>query len=73
MILRILFFLIGFGLSIIGFVYTISYLNLLSLGYNFLDYVNFIIRRIECLYALFGLIIIFLSIFLKGGKHELHI
>lgn len=71
MILRILFFLIGFGLSIIGFVYTISYLNLLSLGYNFLDYVNFIIRRIECLYALFGLLIIFLSIF--GGKNELHI
>lgn len=73
MILRILFFLIGFGLSIIGFVYTISYLNLLALGYNFLDYVNFIIRRIECLYAILGLIIIFLSIFLKGGKHELHI
>ena len=73
MILRILFFLIGFGLSIIGFIYIISYLNLLSIGYNFLDYVNFIIRRIECLYAIIGLIIIFLSIFIKGGKNELHI
>lgn len=74
MLARILFFLIGFGLSIIGFVYIVSYLNLLSLGYNFLDYVHFIIRRIECLYAFLGLFIIFLSIFMPGGKrYELHI
>jgi len=71
---RILFFLIGFGLSIIGFVYIVSYLNLLSLGYNFLDYVHFIFRRIECLYAFLGLTIIFLSIFIPGGKkYEFHI
>lgn len=74
MLTRILFFLIGFGLSIIGFVYIVSYLNLLSLGYNFFDYVHFIIGRIECLYALIGLFIIFLSIFIPGGKkYELHI
>ena len=74
MLTRILFFLIGFGLSIIGFVYIVSYLNLLSLGYNFLDYVHFIIKRIECLYAFIGLFTIFLSIFMPGGKkYELHI
>ncbi|MEG1647798.1 MAG: hypothetical protein RR325_03435 [Bacilli bacterium] len=73
MIARILFFLLGFGLSIIGAVYIISYLNLLSLGYNFFDYVNFIIRRVECLNMLVGLIIISLSIFLPGGKYELYI
>ena len=74
MLARILFFLIGFGLSIIGFVYIVSYLNLLSLGYNFFDYVHFIIGRIECLYAFIGLFIIFLSIFMPGGKkYELHI
>ena len=51
MLFRIFMFLVGFGLSIIGFVYIISYLNLLYVGYNFLYYVNFIIRSIECLYA----------------------
>lgn len=74
MLCRILFFLIGFGFALIGFVYIIGYLNLLSLGYNFLDYVHFIIGRIECIYAFLGLFIMFLSIFIPGGKkYELHI
>ena len=73
MLMRIIFFLIGFGLSIIGLVYIISYLNLISLGYNFLEYVHFIIGRVECLYAIIGILIIFLSIFLPGGKYELHL
>lgn len=70
MLAKLFFFLIGFGLTILGFIYIISYLNLLTLGYNFLDYVNFIIRRIECLNAVFGIIIMLLSI---GGKNELYL
>lgn len=74
MLIRIFFFLIGFGLTIIGFVYIISYLNLLTIGYNFLEYVNFITRRIECLYAPIGFFVILLTIYLPGGKkYELHI
>lgn len=74
MIVRIIFFLIGFGFSIIGFVFIISYLNLIPLGYNFLEYVNFIIRRAECLIGLIGLTITFLAIYTPGGKNnELHI
>lgn len=69
---RYFLFLFGFGLTIIGFVYIISYLNLLTIGYNFWFYVKFIIRRIECLYALIGIFIIIYSIN-KGGKDELHI
>ena len=71
---KIFLFLIGFGLTVIGSVYIISYLNLLTIGYNFLYYVNFIIRRIECLYALIGLILIFISINIeRGEKYDLHI
>lgn len=71
---RLFFLFVGFGLTVIGFVYIISYLNLLTVGYNFLEYVNFIIRRVECLYALLGIIIIILTITLPGGKdYELHI
>ena len=59
---KICFFLIGFGLSIVGFIYIISYLNLLTIGYNFLEYVNFIIRRLECYDSIIGLVIMIFTI-----------
>ena len=72
--IRIFFFLIGFALMVIGFSFIILYLNLFTIGYNFFEYVNFIIRRIECYYALIGFIIILLTIIIKGDKkNELHI
>ena len=61
MLARIFFFLIGFGFTVVGNVYIISYLNLLTIGYNFFDYVNFIIRRIEWLYSIIGIIIIIIT------------
>lgn len=73
MSLRFLLFLFGFGLTVIGLSYIIIYLNLLSLGYNFLEYVNFIIRRIECLNLVFGIILMSLSMLIKGGKDELYL
>jgi len=74
MLARIFVFLIGFGLTVIGCVFSISYLNLLAIGYNFIEYVNFISRRIECLYAVLGIILIAVTIFIPGGnKYELHI
>lgn len=69
--IRIILFLFGFGLSIIGFIYIIMYLNYLSIGYSFLDYLRFIITRIECLVSILGIIIINLAIFMKGDKNEL--
>ena len=65
---RIFFFLFGFGLMTLGFVYLILYLNLINTGYNFSDYVNFIIRRVECYYVIIGFIILNLSLYLKGDK-----
>ena len=65
---RIFFFLFGFGLMTIGFVYIILYLNILSIGYNFNYYVNFISRRIECYFSIIGFIILNLSIYIKGDK-----
>jgi len=73
-VLRIFFFLFGFGLMVVGFTYIILYLNLLTFGYNFLDYVNFIYSRVECYFVIIGLIILVLSIFIKGEKeYELYI
>ena len=63
---RVFFFLLGFGFTVIGCSFIILYLNLTTMGYNFIDYVNFISRRIECYYSIIGLIIMVLSISLKG-------
>ncbi|MBQ8218942.1 MAG: hypothetical protein IJZ79_04245 [Bacilli bacterium] len=65
---RIFFFLFGFGLMTLGFVYIILYLNLFNIGYNFSDYVNFIVRRVECYNILIGFIILNLSMYIKGDK-----
>ena len=69
---KVFLFLIGFGLTTIGFVYNILYLNLFNFGYNFFEYVNFIIRRIECLNTILGIILISISLNF-GGKDELYI
>ena len=69
---KIFLFLLGFGLTIIGIIYIILYLNLLTIGYNFNEYVNFIIRRIECWYYILGIVIMLISIYI-GGKDELYI
>ena len=63
---RIFFFLIGFGLSVLGFSYIILYLNLLTIGYNFYEYVNFIIRRLECYFSIIGIIIMIITMMIKG-------
>jgi len=69
---RFFFFLFGFGLTLIGSLYIIMYLNLITIGYNFLEYVNFIIRRFECWYLFAGVLIMFLSL-PKEDKDEFSI
>lgn len=61
-------FLIGFGFSIIGFMYIILYLNYLSIGNTYLDYLTIISKRGECYLAIIGLIIISIVIFKKEKK-----
>ena len=68
--MRIILFLVGFGFSIIGFIYIIMYLNYLSIGYSFSNYLNLIITRIECLLAPIGLLLISIAIFKKGKIND---
>ena len=65
---RDFFFLMGFGFTVIGFSFIILYLNLTTMGYNFINYVNFISRRIECYYGIIGIIMMILSIRIKGDR-----
>lgn len=71
MIARIFFFLLGFGLSVIGFTYVISYLNLLTMGYTFIDYLLFISKRYECIIAIIGFLMITCAIFKGGDKIDI--
>ena len=61
-------FLIGFGLSIIGFMYIILYLNYLSICLSIKEYLNFISNRGECYLAIIGLFIISIVILKKEKK-----
>ena len=65
---RVFFFSMGFGFTVIGFSFIILYLNLTTMGYNFINYVNFIIRRVECYYSIIGIVIMLLSLTIKGDR-----
>ena len=69
---RFFFFLLGFGFTIIGSVYIRICLNLTTIGYNFLEYVNFISRRFECMNFFIGTLLMLIIYFL-GGKYELYL
>ena len=70
--IRFFLLLIGFGFSIIGFMYIILYLNYLTIGYSFIDYLLFISRRIECYFSIIGIILITISIF-KRRQNDLYL
>lgn len=63
---KLFFFFIGFILSVFGFTYIIAYLNLLTFGYSFIDYLRFIFSRYECILSIVGIIMIFISTTMKG-------
>ena len=70
MLTRVFFFLIGFGLMIIWCTYIITYLNLLSFGYTFFQYLEFITRRVECYYTVVGFLMMTIVIFYKGEQND---
>ena len=72
MFFRIIIFLLGILFIVTGMTSIILYLNLLSFGYSFLEYVNFIIRKFECISLFIGLIIIWISISYRR-TNEIHL
>ncbi len=68
--LKFFLFITGFGLMVIGFSTLILYINLLSFGYNFKEYISYIVKLPEFYYLLVGFILVNFSIFKKGDKNE---
>ena len=60
--LKILLYFTGIILVSLGIFFTVIYLNLLSMGYTFLEFVNFISKKIEFYFILIGLICIFIAL-----------
>lgn len=73
MFIKIFLFLLGFGLMTIGFSTLILYINLFSFGYNFKEYVSYVVKIPEFYYLLIGFLLLNVSILLKGEKDEKHI
>ncbi len=67
---RILLYIIGVIFTSIGLFFIIIYLNLLTIGYSFFDFVKFISRRVEVWLFVIGIVCIALSLE-RWIKHEL--
>ena len=65
---KLLFYFIGIYLVSIGIVYLIINLNLLTMGYSFIEYVKFIISNIYFYYILVGILLIYMSVLRKDKK-----
>ena len=59
---HLLLYILGIILTSLGLFFIIIYLNLLTIGYSFLDFVKFISRRVEVCLLLIGIICIVLSL-----------
>ena len=68
MLSKIVFFIIGFCLMVIGLSYIIVYKNLLTFGYSLNEYFEFLVTRYECWYFVRGLLIEIIVVNRKGKK-----
>lgn len=63
MLFRSFLLLTGFGIAVAGGVSTIAYLNLLTTGYSFIDYLIYVCKRIECYLLPLGILIVWISVY----------
>lgn len=55
---KILFNIMGIIIIIISTIYILTYLNLVNIGFTFKEYIFFIIKRIECIILIVGILIL---------------
>ena len=67
--LRIFLFILGFIMLTYSISLLIIYLNLITIGYNLSDYVNFIIGGSSCYIGMIGLVIM-LIIFIRKKEFK---
>jgi hypothetical protein len=63
MIVRVFFLIIGYSLSVSGGISLIAFLNLVTTGHGITQYLVFISKRPELYLFIFGMVIIWTSIY----------
>ena len=70
MLLKFFMFIIGFTLSSLSLTFLFLYLNILNIGYSFIEFINFIIRKWELYLFFIGIILMIISL-RKGKTHDI--
>ena len=64
--MKYFFYLLGILLISIGLLYVVSALNLFVIGYNFFDFIHFMIRKIYFWFLIIGLFLIIVTLWIGG-------
>ncbi|MEH7884421.1 hypothetical protein V7654_08845 [Bacillus sp. JJ1609] len=67
---RLILLTIGFGIAVSGGISTIAYLNMITAGHGFDEYLSYISKRVECYLLPVGIAIIWLSIYWPHHNDE---
>ncbi|WP_349410250.1 hypothetical protein [Pseudalkalibacillus sp. SCS-8] len=70
MIFRLFILMIGFSFAVSGGVSLIAFLNLITTGHGFVNYLVFVSTRIEFTIFLIGLVLIWGSIYLPSLRRK---
>ena len=62
MLMKILMFIIGFTMCSLSLTFLFLYLNILNLGYSFIEFINFIIKKWELYLFFVGIILMIISL-----------
>ena len=68
MVMKLILFVIGILLISVSISFIIIYINLLNMGYTFLEYVNFIIRRMEIIAFVSGVFLVIVSMLKRKDR-----
>lgn len=68
--MKFIIYIFGFVFTLIGFITNILYINLLYFGYTFKEYMQYLIKSPGFIYFILGVILLNISIFVKGDKNE---
>ncbi len=68
--IRLFFFLIGFCLLVVGFTDLVLYLNLLTMGYTFLEFLKFVLVGYPGILISLGFVLVLLTIFKRKREDE---
>lgn len=70
MIIKIFLFILGIIITSLSSMFIIMYANLLTMGYTISEYLFFILRRLECLIIIIGIILIIISLYKRKEKNK---